>query len=60
MELVGSVRRVATVFGVSPSYVSAVLNEDRAVGPKLLKALRLRRTVTKVVTYEEVPRGRRR
>lgn len=59
VELVGSVRRVASVFKVSPSYISAVLNDERAVGPKLLKAMRLRRKVVKVVTYEEVARARR-
>lgn len=60
VELTGSVRRVAGLFNVSPQYVSAVLNAERAIGPKLLKALKLRRRVVKTVTYEEVPRGRRR
>lgn len=60
IELTGSVRRVATLFQVSPSYISAVLNDARAVGPKLLKALGLRKRVMKTVTYEEVRRGRRR
>ena len=60
VELTGSVRRVAVLFGVSPQYVSAVLNDQRAIGPKLLKALKLRRRVVKTVTYEEVSRGRRR
>lgn len=60
IELTGSVRRAATLFEVSPSYISAVLHDARAIGPKLLKALGLRRRVVKVVTYEEVKRGRRR
>lgn len=60
IELTGSVRRVATLFGVSPSYISAVRLNCRAVGPKLLKALGLRRRVIKSVVYEEVKRGKRR
>jgi transcriptional regulator with XRE-family HTH domain len=60
VELTGSVRRVAGLLNVSPQYMSAVLNDERAIGPKLLKALKLRRRVVKTVTYEEVSRGRRR
>ena len=60
VELTGSVRRTAALFNVSPQYVSAVLNDERAIGPKLLKALKLRRRVVKVITYEEDRRGKRR
>ena len=59
VELNGSLRRAAVMLGVSPQYLSAVLAGDRAVGPKLLKPLKLKRKVTKVVTYEEVRRERR-
>lgn len=58
IELQGSLRRAAAVLRVSPQYLSAVLAGDRAIGPKLLKPLKLRRTVVKTVTYEPVGRAR--
>lgn len=57
IELQGSLRRAAVYLRISPQYLSAVLNEERAIGPKLLKVLKLRRKVTKIVTYEETRRG---
>lgn len=57
VELNGSLRRAAVMLSVSPQYLSAVLNDDRAIGPKLLKALKLRRRIVKTVTYEEARRG---
>lgn len=56
IELNGSLRRAALVLRISPQYLSAVLAGERSVGPKLLKVLRLKRKVTKTVTYEEVGR----
>ncbi len=58
IELNGSMRRTATVFRVSPQYLSAVLSGERAIGPKLLKSMRLKRRIVKTVTYEEVRRAR--
>ncbi len=58
IELCGSLRRCAVALGVSPQYLSAVLTGERAVGPKLLRSLKLKRTVVKVVTYEERRRVR--
>lgn len=54
IELQGSLRRAALFLRVSPQYLSAVLDSKRAIGPKLLRALKLRRTVRKVYTYEPV------
>jgi hypothetical protein len=52
IELNGSLRRTAALFRVSPQHLSAVLAGERGLGPKLLKPLKLRRKVTKTVTYE--------
>ena len=52
IELNGSLRRAAASLKISPQYLSAVLAGDRAIGPKLLKPLKLKRTIKKVVTYE--------
>lgn len=53
IELTGSLRRTASNLRVSPQYLSAVLANARSVGPKLLRSLKLRRKITKVVTYED-------
>ena len=53
----GSLRLAADTYKVSPQYLSAVLLKQRAIGPKLLRALKLRRKVIKTVTYEAT-RGR--
>jgi AraC-like DNA-binding protein len=52
IELHGSLRRAATFLHISPQYLSAVLAGERAIGPKLLRPLKLRRKIVKVVTYE--------
>ena len=57
IDLNGSLRRAANTLQISPQYLSAVLSGDRSVGPKLLRALKLRRVVTKTVTYEVSRRG---
>ena len=54
IELNGSLRRAAVMLGISPQYLSAVLADERSVGPKLLKALKLRRQIVKTVTYMDV------
>ncbi len=54
----GSLRRAAVALNVSPQLLSAVLSDERAIGPKLLKSLRLKRHITKTVTYTEVARAR--
>lgn len=54
IEQYGSLRKTATAFGVSPQYLSSVLSGYRSAGPKILRPLKLKRKVTKVVTYEEV------
>jgi hypothetical protein len=56
IELNGSLRKAAVSLRVSPQLLSAVLSNDRSIGPKLLKSLKLRRKIIKVVTYEEVKR----
>lgn len=48
----GTLTLAATVLGVSPQLLSAVLGQTRALGPKLLKKLGIRRTVKRVVSYE--------
>ncbi len=55
----GSLTLAAQVMGVSPQLLSAVLAGNRAIGPKLLKALNLTRTVQKVVTYQVAAPTRR-
>lgn len=54
--LQGSLRRTASAYRVSPQYLSAALAGERAIGPKLLRALKLRRKVVKTITYEEIGR----
>ena len=56
IELQGSLRRAAVTLKVSPQYLSAVLGSARAVGPKLLRVLKLKRKIVKTVTYESVKR----
>jgi hypothetical protein len=53
----GSLRKTARSYGVSPQYLSAVLSNKRGIGKKVLKALRLKRRRVVVLTYE--PAGRR-
>jgi len=52
IEEYGSLRRAASGLSVSPQYLSAVLSEQRGIGPKLLKALKLTRRIVKTPTYE--------
>ena len=59
IELNGSLRRAAVSLNISPQYLSNIMADKRAIGPKLLKSLKLRRKVQKVVTYEEVRRAAR-
>lgn len=64
IQQAGTLTLAATNLGISPQLLSAVLNQQRQLGPRLLKALGIRRTVQKVVTYELVgtkggSRGRR-
>ena len=56
ITLNGSLRRAAVMLGVSPQYLSAVLSGDRAIGPKLLRPLKLRRKIVKTITYEPTRR----
>jgi hypothetical protein len=60
IELNGSLTRAARYLGISPQYLSAVLGGSRAIGPKLLRSMKLRRKVVKVVTYREVTRAAKR
>jgi hypothetical protein len=52
-ELIGrsSLRKVALTLDVSAAYLSDVMRGNRPPGPKVLKALGLRRVVTKQVQY---------
>ncbi len=45
---IGSQQRLAETLGVTPPYLSDVLGGRREPGPKILKALRLRRQVVYV------------
>ncbi len=49
----GSLNRAAASLSVSPQLLSAVLDGKRNIGPRLLRALKLRRTIVKTITYEE-------
>ena len=53
IHLSGGLRLAAQALGISPQLLSAVMKKDRAVGPKLLRKLKLRRHVTRVVQYEQ-------
>lgn len=48
----GTLTLAASALGVSPQLLSAVLQQTRALGPKLLGQLGIRRTVKRVVSYE--------
>lgn len=48
----GTLTLAATNLGISPQLLSAVLSQQRSLGPRLLKALGIRRTVTRHVSYE--------
>ena len=50
IHLVGSIRRAATAWHVSPQYLSAVVRGEKSIGPRVLKALKLKRRI--VVVYE--------
>ena len=52
VEKHGSARKLAASWGVSPTYLSDVLNERRLPGPKILEKLGLER----VEVYRRVPR----
>ncbi len=59
IELAGSLRRTAAALGVSYQYLSDVLIGKCGIGPKLLEALNLKRTVVKDVVYEPVRKAGR-
>lgn len=48
----GTIKLAANVLNVSPQLLSMVLHQTRAIGPKLLKRLGIRRTVKRTVSYE--------
>jgi hypothetical protein len=50
----GSLREAAAKLKLSHQYLNAVLHGHRAIGPRLLKVLRLR----EIITYEEIPVAR--
>jgi transcriptional regulator with XRE-family HTH domain len=49
-----SLRTVAKKFRVSPSYLSDVMNGKRDIGPKLAKALKLRKVREVQVWFEPI------
>ena len=51
VERAGSQRIAAQAFAVSPQYLSAVLAEQKEIGPSLLKKLGVQRTVSRTITY---------
>ena len=51
VQIDGSLRRATAALRVSPAYLCALLKGKREIGPKILKALYLR----KVVVFEELP-----
>ena len=56
VERAGSMRALAREWGVSPPYLSDVLNRRRTPGPSVLVPLGLRRV--RKVTYEAATAGR--
>lgn len=53
IQLNGSLSRTALMMKVSPQLLSAVLLRRREIGPKMLDALNLTRSVRRVITYED-------
>jgi hypothetical protein len=58
VALIGNRRLACRSFGITPQLLSMVLTGQRGIGPKFLKALRLRKAVTKTVEYKEARRAR--
>lgn len=56
----GSKGAAARAWGISPQLLGFVMSGDRNVGPKLLKALKLRRVTLVVHRYETAAAGRKR
>ena len=54
VQLCGSIATTARAWKISPQLLSYVLLGERTIGPKLLKALRLRRKRFVIYRYEEV------
>jgi hypothetical protein len=54
VQMHGSMQRAGQSFGVSPQTVSAVLEGRRNIGPKFLRGLRVKRTIVKTITYEDL------
>lgn len=60
IERVGSQAAAAEMWGISEQLLSHVMSEKRNIGPKLLKALCLRRVTLVVHRYEQAKKGIRR
>ncbi len=52
VQMYGTLTRAAEQYGISPTYLSAVLRGERNIGHKLLRVLKIRRTVVKTILYE--------
>jgi hypothetical protein len=57
VELCGSISLAARSWRITPQLLSYILSGQRSVGPKLLKALKLRRKRYVLYRYEEIRRG---
>lgn len=55
VELCGSIALTARTWKVTPQLLSYVLSGQRSIGPKLLKALKLRRKRFVIFRYEDRP-----
>ncbi len=52
VEECGTQSLAADALGVSPQYLSKVLNGEKAIGPSILSKLSIRRTIRITTTYE--------
>lgn len=60
IERAGSKAAAARTWSISPPLLDFILNGERNIGPKMLKALKLRRVTLVVHRYEPARAGRAR
>lgn len=57
IELRGGLGRTARYLKVSRQLLGDMLRGDRSIGPKLQKALNVRRIISRDIFYEPIPKG---
>lgn len=59
VDRIGSKAAAARLWGISPQLLGFILHEERNIGPKLLRALKLKRVTLVVHRYAPCSRGSR-